>query len=140
MAFTLPEMAITVAIVFIMVIVVWGVIGPAQLTMDLAVRKSTHARISQQLISEGVRIQNAPNQTEPSPDVFWGYRARIRIGIEQAEVPGSEDQSRNTKEEQPVMSRKVTIDITNGPFPNYDFESGKRHATFATWVSKMAKN
>ena len=163
-AFTLPEMTISVAIVFVMVLVVWGVIGTSQITMDIAVRKSTQARISQQLISdillnnwssvmsyngsehyfdsEGIRI---PGLTGiPDDDVYWAYRARIEVERQQAAVPGVEEkpgkEGGDDGEGPPVMSRRVSIHITNGPYPDYNFQTERRHETFSTWLSKMAKN
>ena len=164
--FTLPELMISIAIVSVMVVIVWGVIGSAHLTMNEADRKATQARIAQTLIgelilndwnsilsydgaehffdAEGNRMPNTENLGKS--DAFWVYRAVVEVGKDQAAVPGTESPNRSSGSRKggkgsdpPIMTRMIVVRITNGPFPNYNFQQDRRHETFATWVSKMDK-
>lgn len=156
--FTLPEMILAIAFASVLVVSVFGVIGVAQHNVNGSSSKSTQARIAQELVAEILlndwssllEYQDEERYFDPegnplkfdSPvgkgDSMWAYRARIEIDEKQANVPGVETNG-ESESDIPVLSRRVVIQITNGYLPDYDFERGKRHRSFSTWVAKTNK-
>lgn len=160
-AFSLVEMMIALAIAAFILVSIWASIGTAQSTIGIASGKATRARIAQNLFgevllsdwssvgdyhrrdyyydSEGERLVVDGEES----GLLWAYRANLEISENQPEVPGAQTRMERPGSEggesPPMMSRRVVVRITHSALRGYDFAKGKRHDTYATWLTKMDK-
>lgn len=156
--FSLVEIVLAIGIFAMIFSFVFMAVPSSLQSMNKADGKSVQGRIARGLVAEillndwesvmdyhqthhyfdgeGFELEFAADSTaEPE---FFAYHAYVSFSDQNIVLPGTTTEPYQGEDGTAEADlRIVTVLVTNGPSPNYDFASRRDHRTYSTWISRM---